>query len=382
MELRKRPNAPQAKPPKDGLFSVYDPETGALIRTETYSNWVLHSTKDQPSVVRYGPGRKVLGREWHTAGELDRGNDLPAVLEDDGKGNTRTAYYKAGEQHRDAGPTEIQTFADGTRNTEWIRHGVPYQPSLVEESLFDKDGQRIPETTLAKDLAHPLGADIATATAAMTAEDAKSAASKQLAFTPGERPPMMSLVEKMKAGPPREDGEPGRAYDSKYETAVEAHSHKMGKGYKYHRLDGPAFKTWNGKTGMQTEEWHKNGAWHREDGPAVIEPDPKNPGHLRERWFRDGKPYNPTGAEREVWDEKKRKQGGPFYVEPTAPDIGTADFKALAAKQKKKDDAEKDQKKHAIKQAAKAAQEKAGRGIDKTVQGAKYILSLADELSR
>ena len=203
-----------------------------------------------------------------------------------------------------------------------------------------------------------------------------------LAFDPEERPPSVALARSLRGLPPRQDGEPIRLYDPRPEIAIESHTAKVGKKHRLHRTDGPAFKTHNGKTGEQIEEWHLDGKWHRMDGPAIIEPDPNKPGAYRERWSRDGKPYTPTPAEKAAWAEKVQRQGGAFFVEPTSPDIHTADFKAAAAKQAKKDEAERDRKKNRIRTAAERASQGFDRGLDKVARGAKYILSTADELSR
>jgi hypothetical protein len=345
-----RPRTAPGKPPKDGLFRVYDPETGLLVRTEHYGNGALDSAGDEPSVLHHAPDGSVIGRDWHKGGEL----------------------------HRDAGPTRI---ADG-EEPSWIRNGVPYAPLPFEEVLYDKNGKAVQETPKVRkpDYGHALGEHIQT-TDTIEAENAARNASL-LAFKPDEKPPELALAKALRARPPRTDGEPHRAYDARYQIAIEGHTVKEGKGHRFHRTDGPALKVFNGKTGEQTEEWHKDGKWHADGRPAIVEPDPDRPGQVRTRWYREGKPYLPTGEEREAWAETVKKQGGPYYVEPTAPDIGTADFKASAARQDKQDEREKEAKKGKVKEAAKAAAQNASRGVDKVGQFAKYVLSTADDLTR
>lgn len=51
-----------------------------------------------------------------------------------------------------------------------------------------------------------------------------------------------------------------------------------------------------------TKYWHKEGNWHRDDGPAVICPDG------REYWFKDGKPYEPSAHELMVWKIEEKEQ--------------------------------------------------------------------------
>lgn len=339
------------KPPRDGLFKVHDPETGLLLRTEHYGNGALDSAGDEPSVLHHGPDGSVIGRDWHKGGEL----------------------------HRDAGPTSIGK--DG--ETKWIRNGVAYEPLPFEEALYDKDGKAIQQKaqTRQPDYSNnPLGDHLQTADT-IEAENASRHASL-LAFKPDEKPPELKLAQTIRGRPPRPDGEPHRVYDARKEIGIEAHTVKAGKGNRYHRLDGPALKWYNGKTGQQTEEWQKDGKWHAEGRPAIVEPDPDRPGQVRTRWYREGKPYLPTGEEREAWAETMKKQGGPYYVEPTAPDIGTSDFKASAARQEKQDEREKDAKKGKVKEAARNAANKASRGVDKVGQFAKYVLSTADDLTR
>jgi hypothetical protein len=266
--------------------------------------------------------------------------------------------------------------------TKWIRDGVEYKPHPFEEALFDKDGEAIPEPKKGQkpDYNNPLG-DQLKAADTIEAENAAHKASL-LAFKPDEKPPELALAKTLRGRPPRKDGEPHRAYDARHQIAIEGHTVKEGKGHRFHRTDGPALKVFNAKTGAQTEEWHKDGKWHAEGRPAIVEPDPDRPGQVRTRWYREGKPYLPTGEEREAWDATVKRQGGPYFVEPSAPDIGTSDFKAAAAKQAMQDEREKEAKKGKVKEAARAGAQKASRGVDKISQFAKTVLQTADEFTQ
>lgn len=70
-------------------------------------------------------------------------------------------------------------------------------------------------------------------------------------------------------------------------------------GREFHRPDGgPTFRKWNKDTGvLTTEEYHRYGVLHREDGPAATRRDPITGRTLSERWTlshqlhrEDGKP--------------------------------------------------------------------------------------------
>jgi hypothetical protein len=53
---------------------------------------------------------------------------------------------------------------------------------------------------------------------------------------------------------------------------------------------------------------------HREDGPARIILGES--GTIEEEWFREGKPYTPTGHDLMRWARLKAEQGGPLWVPP------------------------------------------------------------------
>ncbi len=77
---------------------------------------------------------------------------------------------------------------------------------------------------------------------------------------------------------------------------------------KWHRDDGPAIITPNG-----TREWYQHGECHRDDGPAIVESDG------RQSWYQHGKRHREDGPAdvwadgTQVWyqDGKRHREDGP-----------------------------------------------------------------------
>lgn len=59
--------------------------------------------------------------------------------------------------------------------------------------------------------------------------------------------------------------------------------------------DRPAVELFDGDGNLIRQQWFRNGAQHRDEGPAEIDFRPGDGSVEQEEWFRDGKRSNPSG---------------------------------------------------------------------------------------
>jgi hypothetical protein len=255
---------------------------------------------------------------------------------------TWTHFSYPAFHHREDGPAIIERNRCGDLTEQWFQNGAVYQPTAHERMKWEarkhaRGGPFHDETLESLAGGTPtMGAD---REVWMTADRLHRENAPAIIERNPQTGRVLWLQWSERGDKHRLDGPASQLFHPTTGVCIEGTYHRRGKLY---RLDGPADIRRDPQGNTTCEEWWRNGATFRQNGPSLIHRDETDPqrvltNHDRS-WFLNGRRLDkPTPKALQVWEEMVAQQGGPFtesadQVPQTGPRPGGVKAAAAAAK--------------------------------------------------